>query len=137
MSAQPIFPSAPPQMSWRTLAPLEEARRCINRQAFRVAHALAGNPLFKLDALIEVAKQAATRPGDLYLDAGDVRVSDKWGHIPIPDRPVEEIIRRIEGAGAWIIIKHVEQGPGYAEVIREFDAFVREVAGREAAQLLS
>jgi hypothetical protein len=122
---------------WRTVPALDEARALLNREAFRVAHSLAGNPLFRLDALIEVAKQASTRPGDLYLDAGDVTVTDKWGHIPIPDRPVEEIIRRIESAGAWIIIKHVEQGPGYEEVIREFDQFVRELAGREMAQLLS
>jgi hypothetical protein len=122
---------------WRTVAPLDEIRGCVNREAFRVAHCLAGNPLFQLDALIEVAKQASTRPGDLYLDAGDVSVTDKWGHIPIPDRPVDEIIRRIETAGAWIIIKHVEQGPGYDQVIRDFDQFVRDVAGREMAQLLS
>jgi len=122
---------------WRTVSPLEEVRGCLNREAFRVAHALGGHPLFQLDALIEVAKQAANRPGDLYLDAGDVSVTDKWGHIPIPDRPVEEIIRRIETAGAWIIIKHVEQGPGYDQVIREFDQFVRKVAGPDTARLLS
>jgi hypothetical protein len=87
--------------------------------------------------LLEVARQAAKRPGDLYLDAGDVNFTDKWGHIPIPDRPVEEILRRIETAGAWIIIKHVEQGPGYDQVMREFDQFVRELAGRETAQTIS
>jgi hypothetical protein len=125
------------ETGWHTVAPLDEVRGLLNREAFRVAHSLAGNPLFQLDALIEVAKQASTRPGDLYLDAGDVSVHDKWGNIPIPDRPVDEIIRRIESAGAWIIIKHVEQGPGYDQVIREFDEFVREVAGRETAQLLS
>jgi hypothetical protein len=122
---------------WRTVRPLEELNGYLNREAFRVTHALAGNPLFEVDVLIEVAKQAAKRSGDLYLDAGDVSVTDKWGDIPIPDRPVEEIMRRIETAGAWIIIKHVEQGPGYAEVIREFDQFVRRLAGPEAARLLS
>jgi hypothetical protein len=123
--------------SWRTLAPVDALRGYLNREAFRVAHSLAGNRLFEVETLVEVARQAAKRPGDLYLDAGDVNVSDKWGHIPIPERPVEEIIRRIETAGAWIIIKHVEQGPGYDTVIREFDQFVREVAGRETAALLS
>jgi hypothetical protein len=122
---------------WRALVPVEEARRCVNRAAFAVAHSLTGNPLFALDALIGVAKEAAKRPGDLYLDAGDVSVMDKWGHIPIPDRPVEEIIHRIESAGAWIIIKHVEQTPGYAEVIQEFNDFVRQLAGPETARLLS
>ena len=123
--------------NWRTVRPLAELGGYLNREAFRVTHELAGNPLFDVDVLVEVARQAAKRPGDLYLDAGDVSVSDKWGHIPIPDRPVEEIIRRIETAGAWIIIKHVEQSPGYDEVMREFDQFVRSVAGPQTAKLLS
>jgi hypothetical protein len=123
--------------NWHTASPLNEVRGLLNREAFRVAHSLAGNPLFRVDALVEVAKEASKRPGDCYLDAGDVSVTDKWGKIPIPDRPVEEIIRRIETAGAWIILKHVEQAPGYNEVIREFDQFVREVAGPEMAPLLA
>ena len=123
--------------AWRTTAPAEELVGYVNREAFRITHSLAGNPLFRVETLLEVAKQAARRPGDLYLDAGDVSVTDKWGHIPIPDRPVEEIMRRIETAGAWIILKHVEQGPGYDAVIREFEQFVREVAGPETSRLLS
>src|ERR1700753_2534429 len=82
--------------NWHTVSPLDEVRGLLNRAAFRVGHSLAGNPLFRIDALVEVPKEASKRPGDLYLDAGDVNVTDKWGHIPIPDRPVEEIILRIE-----------------------------------------
>lgn len=137
MSASKLEIAASRAAGWRTVRPLEELKGYLNREAFRVTHELAGNPLFDVDVLVDVAKQAAKRPGDLYLDAGTVSVTDKWGNIPIPEQPVEEIIRRIETAGAWIIIKHVEQGPGYAQVLREFDQFVRKLAGPDTSKLLS
>ena len=123
--------------SWRTVPDLEQARQQINRSPFLIRHGLPGNPLFGLDALIEVAREAAKRPGDLYLDAGTVNVDDKWGHIPVPELPVDEIIRRIETAGAWIIMKHIERTPGYREVLQEFDDFVRSTAGPRVAGTLS
>jgi len=123
--------------SWHTVPNPEQARRQINRSPFLIRHALSGNPLFSLDALIEVAKEAAKRPGDLYLDAGKVNVDDKWGHIPVPELPVDEIIRRIETAGAWVIMKHIERNPGYREVLQEFDQFVRQTAGPQIAGTLS
>jgi hypothetical protein len=85
---------------------------------------------------MQAAKDASTRPSDLYFDAGDVSITDKWGHIPVPDRPVTEIMDRIEHAGAWIIMKHVECDRAYAEVLDEFAEYAREVAGPEKARFL-
>src|SRR5690348_14735466 len=100
-------------LGWATVGPIEECRAALHKKAFRVSHSIAGNPLFAVDTLIAVAKQAAKRPGDLYFDAGDVSVTDKWGKIPIPELPISEVIRRIETANAWIIMKHVEIDPRY------------------------
>lgn len=122
---------------WRTVEPIENCRQILHQKPFRVTHALAGNPLFTVDALVEVAKAAAKRPGDLYADAGDVKVTDKWGHIPMPDRPVDEVLHRIENAGAWIIMKHVEIDPAYAKVLNEFAEFVRDISAPEQRQYLN
>ena len=119
------------------MEPLEQCRRSMHRQSFRVTHGLAGHPLFSVEALIDVAKAAAKRPGDLYADAGNVKVTDKWGHIPMPDRPVEEVLHRIEHAGAWIIMKHVEIDPAYAAVLNEFAEFVRELSAPDQRHLLN
>src|SRR4051812_6566319 len=99
---------------WQTIEPLTQCRELLHHRPFLVTHPLVGHPLFTVDALVKVAQAAAKRPGDLYADAGDVKVTDKWGHIPLPDRPVEEVMNRIENAGAWIIMKHVEIDPAYA-----------------------
>ena len=78
---------------------------------------------------MEAARAAAKRPGDLYCDAGKVEITDKWGNIPVPDMPVDEVLRRIRTAGAWVIIKHVELDPRYKSVLDGFAQFVRDIAG--------
>lgn len=123
--------------NWQPVEPRDHCRELLHRKSFRVTHGLAGHPLFSVGALVDVAKEAAKRPNDLYADAGDVKVTDKWGHIPMPDRPVEEVIERIEKAGAWIIMKHVEVDPAYAAVLNEFADFVRELSAPDQRHLLN
>lgn len=119
---------------WSTVDPIEECRRELHKQAFSVRHPLAGHPLFTVEALTKVAEQASKRQGDTYWDAGDLTLSDKWGSTPKPDMTIPEIIDRIETAGAWLVMKHVEIDPAYKAVLDEFVAFVRELAGPELSK---
>lgn len=121
---------------WRATMPIEACRRDLHRKPFRVSHSLADHPLFRLDALVAAAQDAAGRKGDYYVDAGAVSLSDKWGQIPIPQLSSKELIERIESAEAWMIIKHVEKDPRYKAVLDEFASFVRELAGPDGARLL-
>ena len=120
---------------WSTIEPLAACRAALQRHPFLITHDLTSHPLFTVDALLRVAKDASKRRGDVYLDAGNVGIDDKWGRVPVPDMPVDEVIRRIEYAGAWIVMKHVETDPAYAEVLHEWAAFMRNIAG-DAAHLL-
>jgi hypothetical protein len=127
--------SAKREGGWQAAEPLPQCRAALHHRAFQITHSLDCNPLFTTDALLRVAHDAAARRGDVYFDAGDVSISDKWGRIPAPEWPVEEVIRRIEHAGAWVVIKHVETDPAYAEVLREWADFMRVIAG-DGAHLL-
>jgi hypothetical protein len=120
---------------WQAAEPLQQCRAALHQRAFLMTHALDRKPLFTTDALLRVAHDAAARRGDVYFDAGDVGITDKWGQIPVPEWPVEEVIKRIEHAGAWVVIKHVETDPAYAEVLREWADFMHAIAG-EGAHLL-
>ncbi|WP_413989178.1 cupin-like domain-containing protein [Labrys okinawensis] len=122
---------------WTTIEPIAECRKMLNNNAFVVHHALAGHPLFTVEALAKVAEEAAKRKDDLYWDAGDLSIMDKWGSVPKPDMTIRQVIDRIETAGAWMVMKHVEVDPRYKAVLDEFDAFVREIAGPEVSKLLS
>jgi hypothetical protein len=123
---------------WRSLETVEASREALHRRPFLVRHPLADHPLFRPEQLVSLAQEAARRPGDLYLDAGNVGLDDKWGEIPVPDMPVADVIRRIATAEAWIIMKHVEKHPAYGAVLDEFARFVLDLAGPEkAVHLLS
>jgi len=120
------------QTSWWTDDPA--AREKLHREPFLIHHTLAHLPLFEIPQLIQVAREAVSRPGDVYYDSGDPTLADKWGKIPIPEIPVDEVIERIETAKAWIIVKHAEKDPHYGAVLDECTDFVRGVAGAEGAK---
>jgi hypothetical protein len=122
---------------WSTVDPLAECRRELHKNAFAARHPLAGHPLFSIEALAKVAADACKRKGDVYVDAGDLTLADKWGTTPKPDMTIPEIIDRIETAGAWLVMKHVESDPAYKALLDEYEAFVREIAGPEGSKLLS
>ena len=121
---------------WAGVDAIEACGSALHREVFRMTHALSDHPLLTVDALLGVAHDAGKRKGDVYFDAGDVGIDDKWGRIPVPDRPVEDVLRRIEHANAWIVMKHVESNPLYAEILQEWVGFMRALAG-EGAHLLT
>lgn len=129
-------PSARVAGKWTTVDPIEECRQALHKRAFAAHHPLAGHPLFSIEALTAAAEQAAKRHGDLYADVGDLSLTDKWGSVPAPTMPIPEIIERIETAGAWIVLKHVEVDPAYKRLLDEYEAFVRDIAGPEGSELL-
>ena len=120
--------------NWQSIGTVDECRKKLHREPFRISHGLADSSLFDVERLLQAASAAKHRPGDVYFDAGKVAIDDKWGQIPVPDMPVEEVIRRVETAGAWIILKHAERDPAYAAVLEQFREFVHSIAGSEGAK---
>ena len=102
---------------WATCGPVGECRAALHKQVFRLTHTLADHPLFSLDALIGVAQEAARRKHDVHMDHGSVSISDKMDAASVPDLPVWEVVKRVETAGAWIVLKHVEADARYKVVI--------------------
>jgi hypothetical protein len=106
-------------------------RECFNKRHFVLQHELAGHPLFQLPRLIELARHTAEqRASDLYYDAGVTDLNERWGTSPAPF-PVDETIRRIEHAGAFIILKRAEQDPAYAGLLEQCMSDILQVSGRE------
>jgi hypothetical protein len=122
---------------WQTVEPLEDCRRMLHNSPFLIRHSLANHPLFTVGALATAADEAAKRKDDVYWDAGDLSLTDKWGSTSKPQMTISEVIDRIETAGAWLVMKHLEIDPRYKVVLDEFDAFFREIAGSDGSKLLS
>ena len=122
----------------------EVFQRDLNVLPYEVTHRLAGHPLFQLDKLVELAQRVATRRnphmsgGDAYFNEGAIEAGTK----PNYDRPEEEraavveLVRKIESAEAWCILKHIEREDGYREVMEAAVCDALSLAGEKGSQLL-
>ena len=98
------------------------------KQAFTLQHTLSNNPLFTLPSLIALAK---SMPRDMIeYNSGKLAIGVKPENVPKIDMPPEEVIRSIETANAWMVIKRVENDPAYREVLENFVRDANIAAGR-------
>lgn len=110
----------------------ELARKNFLKQPFRLQHSLSFNPLFALPRLVQLAK---TLPRDaIEYNSGKVAVGARPEDVPKIDLPAEDVIKTIEHANAWMVIKHVEQEPAYRLLLEQFVREANEVAGRHPNQ---
>ncbi|MGH6846343.1 MAG: transcriptional regulator [Methylocella sp.] len=110
--------------------------RDFDRNCFTFTHRLSGNPLFSTDRLLTLARRRARYPDDVYYDAGEIRVDQRWDQTPSCDLPVDELLRRIETAGAWIILRHVQEDPEYAGLADACMDEIVELSGRDLSQVM-
>ncbi|SHF50968.1 Cupin-like domain-containing protein [Kaistia soli DSM 19436] len=89
--------------------------RSFPAEPFAYRHFLAAHPLLQLDAL---AQLAAGMPRDrLEYNSGRLKVDQKPEETPGVDLEPTEIVRQIETAGAWMVLKNVETIPEYGRVV--------------------
>jgi Cupin-like domain len=108
----------------------EIAKAKFLKRPFTLKHALVGNPLFTLPRLVQLAK---TMPRDrIEYNSGKVAVGVKPEDVPRIDMAPDEVIRSIETANAWMVIKGVEADPEYRAVLAAFVSEANLAAGRKA-----
>ena len=84
---------------------------------FALKHHFVGNPLLTLPVLAELVREL---PRDrLEYNSGKAAISQKPETTPTVDLEPEEIVRNIESAGAWMVLKSVEQDPAYRRLIED------------------
>jgi hypothetical protein len=98
--------------------------RNFDRRPFDFEHAFADHPLFAPEHLLQLAKDMAGDSRDVYYDAGDVRVDQRWDETPVCTLPIDQLLHRIETAGAWIVLRRAEKYPEFAALL---DACMDEI----------
>jgi hypothetical protein len=82
---------------------------------FAIRHGLAGHPLLTLP---RIAQLAADLPRDLIeYNSGKVAISQDPDAIPSIDLDPVEVVKRIETAGAWMVLKRVENSLEYRALL--------------------
>src|ERR1044071_5322479 len=95
----------------------EEFRQNFNRKSFYIRHNLANHPLFTLRRLVELYQSLPE--GHVEYNAGNVSIGQDPHLTPRNGLSPEETIRRIEEGQSWLVSKHVEDAPGYKELLNE------------------
>ena len=84
---------------------------------FAIKHTLAGHPLFALPRVIDLLR---TLPRDqVEFNSGKVEIGQDPDKMPLFEMEPEEIVRRIETANAWMVLKRVESEPAYRAVLED------------------
>jgi hypothetical protein len=109
----------------------------LNRLPYEFTHTLSGNRLFELSRLVDLAGKVATRRephlvgGDVYFNDGLIEPGEKPVRPDAPRTAAAELIRKIDTAQAWIILKHVEREEGYREVLENCIRDILQLSGAE------
>ena len=96
--------------------PTELAARYPDRH-FRIEHDLVSNPLLQLPRLIELTREIDR--DRIEYNSGRVAVNQRAEDTPLVDLSPEEVVRQIESAGAWMVLKRVESVPAYREMMEQ------------------
>ena len=91
------------------------SRSRFNRAPFELDHHLSDHPLLMLPRLLELARTMAKE--DLYYDAGDVEIGQRWDQRAPCESTAGQLLERIENAGAWIILRNVHKYPEYDKLV--------------------
>jgi hypothetical protein len=112
-------------------------REHFNWVPFPVRHHLASHPLFELPRLLEFARTvAATNPGDIHYDTGDVSINQRWSETETGGFPVDEAIRRIQEEKAWIFFKWAEKDKDYRELLDQCLSEIGNLSGIDIPRVM-
>ncbi len=78
-----------------------------NRASAARSHNLSDHPLLALPRLLDLARKMPA--ADLFYDAGDIQIAQRWDQIPPCGLPVEQLLERIEHAGDGIILGDIHK----------------------------
>ncbi len=102
-------------------------RRDFPSKPFAIRHKLAGHPLLTLPRIAELA---AELPRDLIeYNSGQVAISQDPDAILAVDLDPVEVVKSIETAGAWMVLKRVENSPEYRKLVEDTLLSVAQARG--------
>lgn len=105
-----------------TIAPIimadnDALKRDFPLKPFAIRHQLAGHPLLTLPRLAQLASKL---PRDLIeYSSGKVAISQDPDSVPSVTLDPVEVVRQIETAGAWMVLKRVENDPDYRRLLED------------------
>jgi hypothetical protein len=111
----------------------EGSRLIFPNEPFGYRHGLAGHPLLTLGSLADLAGRLDR--DRVEYNSGKLNIDQRPEDVPLIDMPPAEVVRSIETAGAWMVLKHVETVPEYRALLEACVADAANAAGMSAAEV--
>jgi len=103
-----------------------------NRTPFAFEHHIANHELLQLPRLAALIEHLNAFPGQVYYDLGsDARVGRGWDQSGQHSADPESLIRSMETAGAWMILKSAQTHPAYSEFLEACLSELHTLSGRD------
>ena len=84
---------------------------------FRIRHELVGNPLLTLSEIVKLVREL---PRDqIEYSSGKAEIGQDPKKVQAIDLPPEEVVKSIETAGAWMVLKRVDAHPAYRGILEQ------------------
>lgn len=111
--------------------------RHFDREAFTFEHRLANDPRFAWDALVDLVRYLSRDPENVYFDAGDVAIGQRWADVPDSGMTINDVMRDIESASGWILLRRADRVPEYAALMDEVLEEIEHLSGRDLRPLVA
>lgn len=109
----------------------ETARAAFPKKPFGIRHNLVDHPLLQLERLVQLAAEMPRE--DIEYNSGAVAVNQNHATVPMIDLEPVEVVRRIQEANAWMVLKRVEQMPEYQALLADaLDGVARDLGHKSA-----
>lgn len=93
----------------------------------KLTHRLLSHPLLELGAIAELATRLDS--GSIEYNPGNLPIGIAPEDVPKPALSVADTIRAIEDAGAWMVLKRIEQDSAYSELLHAIIAELAPIIG--------
>ncbi|MEO0061512.1 MAG: hypothetical protein RLZZ08_72 [Pseudomonadota bacterium] len=100
----------------------------------KLTHRLLEHPLLGLDSLVDLATRLPT--ASVEYNPGKLPIGIRPEDVPRPELSIVDTIRTIEEAGAWMVLKRIEQVPAYAALLEDILGELTEIVKPRTGEML-
>ena len=108
-------------------------RGMFNDKAFLFSHNLAGNPLFELPRLTQLAEFLIKKEGAncVRWKNANSPVDAKWAQLPPNEqlKNVSDAISNLDKSGSWVVLYRVQNDPEYSAILEQALDDIEEMIG--------
>lgn len=109
---------------------MPQFRKNLDENPFEFRHVIGSeHPLFTRERMRHLLTNPEMK-NNIYYNAGEIRVDQRWDSVPARTKPVEEVFDSVDNSGAWIALLRVNEDPEYNSLLEDCLMELKKLSGR-------